>query len=67
MPKQWPPPQLVLQQGRGPHRVDLAQDSALSKEEGFAGVHNNQVEIGPPGALWDVSLWMPGRRSTRGC
>ncbi|RLV83757.1 hypothetical protein DV515_00016332 [Chloebia gouldiae] len=51
---------LTLQQGRGPHRVNLAQDGALSKEEGLAGVHHDQVKVGPPGAPWDISLWTPG-------
>lgn len=32
-----------------PHRVDLAQDGALSKEERFAGIHHDEIEVGAPG------------------
>lgn len=56
----------ALQQGRGAHRVHLAQNSTLSKEEWLAGVHHNQVEVGPPGPPWDISLWT-GTGSAGGC
>lgn len=48
----------------GPHRVDLAQDGALGKEERLAGVHHDEVEVGAPGALRGLGL--PGSRVWRG-
>ena len=56
VPSWCPLPQPAPWQWRGSHRVDLAQDGALRKEERLASVHHNEVKIGSPGALRGLSL-----------